>query len=981
MYTIAIELHGLQQLTRISPGMVTETRRQAITMIEVQGGTYVGEESGLWVFRFERSRPEDRNGILDALEQSTGLLRGKEHELSGWTLFLDFIEDGSRVGRQIRDRLLAISEENEVWVGEAAASLLHAQLALQDVGYHGLRRVSRDARATDPNVGSVQRLARSEAAVELLIDAISQHSALRLEESEFEMILAVGDDPSSLRVNAREALARMQGSAAVPWLEAEPQGNPLWTLFDSLSVHETPFWLRSHEKSIWAERSGIVQARLNRDFGSVLPDALELDLVMALELYLVAYARRALAAAVTPVVLCHQLDRWDPAVVDTLLRTARRTGSEAGLSGIAILGTATQSARARQLGREAGEVVKLPRRSIVELSVDTGVRANWDRVARWTGGRPTAVAHYLAAVEYWDTRPDDQSAVSEEDLAWRVVQNQDSDVQEVLLAMHYLSPLLTDTEFATGAERLGTDGVRVPAILELLVTLGLVEEATPRRPAIDLRKRLEFSLGSKSKTVLQRSAAFVLDLVAHGSLESSSAVVRLVVEAGLDTDLPRIYHEFVRRELSCRKVESAHSILYDAIPPRGFQPVTKTCMQTVVSASRLRLALLEGNMQAAERIHLISDTDASECDFAEADLAIQRARYSFLAGPGKDTVALLKRAIVIYQELEDQSGLARANLDFGLVMLANEDILGAREYFLLAAKAAAEGDDLLEQLRAQQLMVINEFVYGNLTRANDGAERLYGHATAAGMRDLSLFSDLTRGRVLFELGRYDEAVEAFAEGRSRTRLYGSHEPGLVMERWIARSLLYSGKQRRALEILQTIPVSAESCFFVAEAELRRGDHGLALDALERGLQMDTLKREPVERVGWTTGYASLEDRAIGVTRGTPVLTHQMLALRGYLLAESGQVAEGVNEMHRLTRELRTSEIDPYNRIYFYLYSLILPDSGELNLEDGSTVLGKAVRYIQQRTSRMDEYAHKTDYLRRNYWNARLMSHAQSHNLA
>jgi hypothetical protein len=90
--------------------------------------------------------------------------------------------------------------------------------------------------------------------------------------------------------------------------------------------------------------------------------------------------------------------------------------------------------------------------------------------------------------------------------------------------------------------------------------------------------------------------------------------------------------------------------------------------------------------------------------------------------------------------------------------------------------------------------------------------------------------------------------------------------------------------------------------------------------------------------------------------------------------------EGVQELHQLTRETRLSEIDPYNRLYYYLYSLVLPESGELNIEDRTTVLGRAVRYIQQRTSRLDEYAHKTDFLRLNYWNNRLMSHAQSSNL-
>ena len=201
-----------------------------------------------------------------------------------------------------------------------------------------------------------------------------------------------------------------------------------------------------------------------------------------------------------------------------------------------------------------------------------------------------------------------------------------------------------------------------------------------------------------------------------------------------------------------------------------------------------------------------------------------------------------------------------------------------------------------------------------------------------------------------------------------------------MQRWLARSLVYDGRVRRGLAVLRDQSGDPESCFFLAEALLRTGDHAEAIAALDRGLNATAPPRPSVEGIAWSSGFASLEDRAVGVSAGTRVLLHQMMALRGFILAESGRTADGVEEMHRLTRELRISEIDPYNRVYFYLYSLILPESGELNVEDGTTVLGKAVRYIQQRTSRMDDYAHKTDFLRRNYWNARLMSHAQTHNL-
>jgi hypothetical protein len=60
--------------------------------------------------------------------------------------------------------------------------------------------------------------------------------------------------------------------------------------------------------------------------------------------------------------------------------------------------------------------------------------------------------------------------------------------------------------------------------------------------------------------------------------------------------------------------------------------------------------------------------------------------------------------------------------------------------------------------------------------------------------------------------------------------------------------------------------------------------------------------------------------------------------------------------------------------------VILQGSGPDRLDDPLTVLGKSVKNLRERTGRIDEYGHKTDYLHRNYWNRRLMDTAKAHNL-
>jgi hypothetical protein len=59
---------------------------------------------------------------------------------------------------------------------------------------------------------------------------------------------------------------------------------------------------------------------------------------------------------------------------------------------------------------------------------------------------------------------------------------------------------------------------------------------------------------------------------------------------------------------------------------------------------------------------------------------------------------------------------------------------------------------------------------------------------------------------------------------------------------------------------------------------------------------------------------------------------------------------------------------------------MLPEGRSREFEDATTVLGRAVKALQERTSRIDVYNHKISYLRQNYWNRRLWDLAQKNNL-
>ena len=88
----------------------------------------------------------------------------------------------------------------------------------------------------------------------------------------------------------------------------------------------------------------------------------------------------------------------------------------------------------------------------------------------------------------------------------------------------------------------------------------------------------------------------------------------------------------------------------------------------------------------------------------------------------------------------------------------------------------------------------------------------------------------------------------------------------------------------------------------------------------------------------------------------------------------------MQELHKLTRSERSVEEDPNGYWYNYLYSVILPESGGEEIDDKETVLGKAVKNLQERASRIDAPAERSAFLSRNTWNRRIMNEARQRKL-
>ncbi|HUX14346.1 MAG TPA: hypothetical protein VMW87_15055, partial [Spirochaetia bacterium] len=617
------------------------------------------------------------------------------------------------------------------------------------------------------------------------------------------------------------------------------------------------------------------------------------------------------------------------------------------------------------------------------------------RPAEWirerTGGNIVSM-FYLFHVQ---TRPDlketDATDVPPElRTVWSAICGLGSAEQTVLYAAMLCWELLPGLRTIEILSELDIPQARIPEITKLLADLNLVDCETLLTPSVpELEKPLAVLLGDTASEARRIIVARALDLRRKRLIPVSEVLFEVSRGAVDPMEERRLFGELIADLLDQRELAAAFRLLHGDCPYQidTPSPDTDPIERAIVLGLRLRLALLANDRRAAETA--FERTGSAEIELEpgapKADLLLQRARFLFYRGEHGPALNFIKQAIILYQDVADARGLAAAHSEFGLLMLAQEQLVDAREYFVIAGKYVEPEVSVYEYVRSHALETASHFVYGSYTRVVERIEQLSDLAVQAGMREWGLYLMLVRGRVLFELGRYEEAQRHFQCSLTEAQLCQHIPAHTVFYAWLARSLAYAGVTGRAIEMLTGMRVTRETELFIAEAHIFDENFVEALAALDRAAGISPENEHfTAESLAWQSGFSDLEDLTVGRTGSGLVWGHLLKAFHGYALARVGHRVEGIAEMHRLTREDGVSKLDPYNHLYYLLYALILPDAREAGrdpaFEDRLTVLGKAVKNMQQRLTRIDRYDDKISYQRHSRWNGVLFSEAIAHNL-
>jgi tetratricopeptide (TPR) repeat protein len=439
-----------------------------------------------------------------------------------------------------------------------------------------------------------------------------------------------------------------------------------------------------------------------------------------------------------------------------------------------------------------------------------------------------------------------------------------------------------------------------------------------------------------------------------------------------------------------QRTERRHSFLHNLAGGAAFtamdrvlahRPGTDGVAKTSEASARIRLYLRDsrGPQECAADYQVVQAGAADESvpDPIRADFLLSAGEYLLAT---RDYPAALKAAkgATILSQNGATSAVGASHLLMARVLLAQHRLADAGQYLTFAREEARR--DRSTELVARTLEAVRLFLVGNLSRATVQFSSLEEPLLRDGFSEWLLLAWFALGRIDFELGEYRRAAARFGMVADWAMSCGMEQPARTVRAWTRRAETL-GEERASEVPTETADLTAEELLFAAEGLIRDGVYEEALVLLERAEARElTVDRWPRLGVCWDNGFASMEDLMIADRPGSSELLRIIRAFRAWMLAVAGRQDEAVPLFYRLTRGNEGLSVDPYAGLYNYLYSIILPRERSSDRDDRITVLGKSVKLVQERMSRMDDYRDKQRFLRDNTWNRRLMESARRHNL-
>jgi tetratricopeptide (TPR) repeat protein len=539
-----------------------------------------------------------------------------------------------------------------------------------------------------------------------------------------------------------------------------------------------------------------------------------------------------------------------------------------------------------------------------------------------------------------------------------------ADLWEIAYAISLFGRYYPDSLFQRLFEEEAKNPAMISRALSFLSALGVIDSPQDPRPCLEgFTDQAERVLGERTGPIKALVYSRLLDWVKRRKL---SPCFRLLVIIGELGGMARLDDRLI-----------LESIVSDIIneTPTSIELACESGLLEKIAGSE-KAVILRFIFEAILALHLggeedirsaFNDPPPDSAGFPVLKAQILVSLCGYYLGLRDYEIALktVKEALLLSQEKNNMC-LAQSYRLFSLASLSKQQTSETIDYLGFAMASAEKAGSRHELGVSAYYAAAVEFLFGNLSKAVRLARMARDYSLSAGCPGWADRSRFLEGRLAFEIGRYDEALDIFETVQNEPFDRISPEREQVVAAWIYRAKIYF--QNPLIPKPETGGHDAD--LFEIEAAYMAGDYRKCAELSgSPGNPYSEDKFLFTERPDWRNGFAQCE--LLYFSRGEiwnrMVCVYHSLALCR-LSDEGGETA--LYDMQRLLRDEGLSGMDPWDPFYCYAWYRILEQTGTDRFDMGSAV-SMAFKRLQLRAGRIDDAEIRSQYISRPRWNSAL----------
>jgi len=916
------------------------------------------------------------NLVTDFLFLTSESLHRKKEELFGFSLLLEQDNQDDEVGvfNRLKALVFLAPRENRVWAGPGVVQTLTPQFSITQE--EPLAEILGPPVSTDLPPLTVDRLLEMTGWIEALKTPLSRQLNGNDEGKAGKILRLKGQHLNEKYFVLKTVLNQIYGVH-----ENFPVLFPLENSRDFLSQLLARIDPEIARAASPAAESSWDSMLLSRGGGDYPGDSGKDDVLGALTHYFRAVIKHLMKQGLPPVfvfVFPHGYEPEAQSILETIL------GELVTQNSLRLLLLEPQETTMDFLGRYPSLSWTFPTLTLERIQKERDSHGWQERfpvldkqVLESCGGHGLAWVHHLWMLQEQKTIEYAQEA---DDPSWSLFLSLDTTHHKVYFVFWASRGLLEEEHLTDFFQTWGEDASVIQDKVAMLRSLGffLGGLSQPLRP--EFGTRLLTMIGTESQEILSGLGKYL-----HRRWKRDHRLSEILYSALRDWGLHGLAVEVLTHYLT-NKINQGQEdflrLLRQSLWDEAPNEELKNAFRLASAAAKLRFSLnLTVNnagqgLAALQRFrrHFTPQTEENP----HAEWLLQQGRFYLCIGDLTTGFTLLKKALSLAQERKDTSLEVQAETEIGLTLLRKNRLEEGHEYFDIASRLA-------EKTGSHYLIALTSgyeasacFLIGHLFGAKQALERGLLACGRGGLQKRKVFLIFLAARIEFDQGDYTAALSLLHQASAAAVRYRLVEAQPILTLWQGRALAYSGNLVEARSLLESQPLTAERQYYLSETLYLSRELNAALEniRLAKPLVKITQAFGVGEDVDWKSGYAGAEDRALAQPGELGVLENQIDAFLGLLEGLSGNSSEAVKMFQMILTRKHLLDLDPSSALYYYWYYLTLPRNDSTHEAQRLTLLGRALKDVQVRSSRIEDPVQRHQYLLKPHWNAQFALEAK-----